>query len=131
KSRADGQFYFLETSARVGGAHIVELIEASTGLNLWAEWARIEISGGGDAYQLPVVRRDYGGLIVSLARQEHPDTSAYQDSEIVWRLKKPNHVGLIVRSVDYERVGQLLNDYTERFYRDFHAAQPLPDRPAS
>ena len=31
QSRADGQFYFLETSARVGGAHIAEVCEAATG----------------------------------------------------------------------------------------------------
>src|SRR2546423_13726035 len=36
----DGQLYFLETSARVGGAHIAELIEAATGINLLAEWAK-------------------------------------------------------------------------------------------
>ena len=31
KARADGRIYFLETSARVGGAHIVELVEAASG----------------------------------------------------------------------------------------------------
>src|SRR5262249_9593943 len=36
---------FLETSARVGGAFIVDTIEAATGLNLWREWARIEVEG--------------------------------------------------------------------------------------
>ena len=42
----DGQWYFLETAARVGGAHIVELVEAATGMNLWAEWAKVEMAGG-------------------------------------------------------------------------------------
>ena len=42
----DGRVYFLETSARVGGAHIAELVEAATGLNLWAEWAKVEMAGG-------------------------------------------------------------------------------------
>ncbi|MFN2445902.1 MAG: acetyl-CoA carboxylase biotin carboxylase subunit family protein, partial [Vicinamibacterales bacterium] len=41
-----GVFHFLETSARVGGAHIAELVEAATGVNLWAEWAKIEIAAG-------------------------------------------------------------------------------------
>ncbi len=40
------ELYFLETSARVGGAHIAELVEAATGLNLWGEWAKVEIAGG-------------------------------------------------------------------------------------
>src|SRR5438045_5329683 len=88
KGRDDGRFYFLETAARVGGANIVELIEAATGVNLWAEWAKIEIARGERDYQLPPLRNDYAGLIVSLARQEHPDTSGYTDEEIIWRMNK-------------------------------------------
>nr|MDQ3747050.1 ATP-grasp domain-containing protein [Acidobacteriota bacterium] len=41
----DGRFYFLETAARVGGANIAETVEAATGINLWREWARIEVAG--------------------------------------------------------------------------------------
>ena len=128
KGREDGQFYFLETSARVGGANIVELIEAATGINLWAEWAKIEIARGEVAYHLPPTRHDHAGLIVSLARQERPDTSAYQDQEIVWRMNKPHHVGLIVRSPDPQRIAFLLATYTERFYQDFFATQPMQER---
>lgn len=131
KSRADGRFYFLETAARVGGANIVELVEAATGVNLWREWARIEIGRGEREYTLPPVREDYAGLIVSLARQERPDTSAYTDAEIVWRMYKPSHVGLIVRSHEHARVEQLLDDYARRFARDFLATLPAVDRPLS
>jgi biotin carboxylase len=46
KSEADGQFYFLEIAARVGGAYIADVLEAASGLNLWREWARIEIADG-------------------------------------------------------------------------------------
>ena len=46
RSRADGRFYFLETAARVGGAHIAEVIEAASGVNLWREWAKIELAAG-------------------------------------------------------------------------------------
>ena len=60
-------WYFLETSARVGGAHIVELVEAATGMNLWAEWAKVELAGGKSAYALPPLRSDYAGLVTSLA----------------------------------------------------------------
>ncbi|HEY6186648.1 MAG TPA: hypothetical protein VIW80_03145 [Pyrinomonadaceae bacterium] len=127
----DGEFYFLETSARVGGAHIVELVEASTGINLWAEWAKIEIARGELEYQLPPHRTDYGGLIVSLARQPYPDTSAYQDPEIVWRLNKRAHAGLIVSSPDQKRIEDLLADYTRRFDQEFSATHPMPDRPTS
>ncbi len=131
KGRDDGRFYFLETSARVGGAHIAELVEAATGINLWAEWAKIEIARGERPYQLPDAGRDYAGLIVSLARQEYPDISDYQDPEIVWRLNKRHHAGLIVKSPHRERVERLLEEYTARFYRDFYATQPLPEKPVS
>lgn len=124
---SDGQWYFLETSARVGGAHIAELIEAATGLNLWAEWARIEVAGGEAPYAPPPVRHDYAGLLVSLARQEWPDLSAYTDPEIVWRLDKRHHAGLIVRSPDRNRVAGLLDTYSERFAADFVAALPMGD----
>jgi biotin carboxylase len=131
KGRSDGRFYFLETSARVGGANIVELVEAATGINLWAEWAKIEIARGEHDYHLPPLRRDYAGLIVSLARQEHPETSAYTDEEIVWRMNKRYHAGLIVKSSDPARVAYLLEDYTKRFYNDFFAREPLPERAVS
>jgi glutathione synthase/RimK-type ligase-like ATP-grasp enzyme len=131
KAHADGRFYFLEIAARVGGAHISDLIEAASGLNLWAEWARLEIAHlRGEPYCLPDVRRDYGGLLVSLARQENPDTSAYQDPEIVWRLNKKQHVGLIVASPDINRVSSLLESYSQRFVNDFLAVAPPKDSPA-
>jgi biotin carboxylase len=131
KGRDDGRFYFLETSARVGGANIVELIEAATGINLWAEWAKIEITRGERAYQLPALRQGYAGLIVSLARQKRPDTSGYNDPEVVWRMNKRYHAGLIVMSPDAARVAHLLEEYTRRFYQEFFATQPLPERAVS
>jgi biotin carboxylase len=131
KGRADGRFYFLETAARVGGANIVELIEAATGINLWAEWAKIEIAGGRGSYHVPLARADHAGLLVSLAREEWPDTSSYNDQEIVWRMNRAAHVGLIVRSPDPRRIDQLLADYAARFTRDFSAVLPPAARPAS
>ncbi|MCI0485629.1 MAG: ATPase [Blastocatellia bacterium] len=131
KGRDDGRFYFLETAARVGGANLADLIEAATGINLWVEWAKIEIGRGERAYKLPHHRDDYAGIIISLARQEHPDTSPYDDPEVVWRLRKDHHAGLIVVSPDAERVEQLLDDYSRRFYEDFYATEPLPDKPTA
>ena len=129
KSSDDGQFYFLETAARVGGANIAETVEASTGLNLWAEWARVEIAGEDSVYELPPYRDDYAGVIISLARQEHPDLSAYDDPEIVYRLDKIHHAGLVIASKDPARIDQLLNEYSRRFYNDFYTSAPPPDKP--
>ncbi|HWE62600.1 MAG TPA: hypothetical protein VHB98_12875, partial [Chloroflexota bacterium] len=132
KAAADGHFYFLEVAARVGGAYISDAIEAATGLNLWAEWAKIETARADQPYQLPAHRQDYAGVIISLARQETPDTSAYQDPEIVWRLEKPHHVGFIVVSADAARVWSLLDQYSARFTADFGATMPpYTSRPPS
>jgi len=121
---SDGALYFLETSARVGGAHIAELVEAGTGLNLWAEWAKVEIAGGKQPYSLPTPANDYAALLVSLARQEHPDTTAYSDPEVVWRMDRPHHVGMILKSPHAGRVAELLGQYVERVQRDFAAVAP-------
>lgn len=120
----DGAWYFLETSARVGGAHIVELIEAATGMNYWAEWAKIELAGGKTPYVPPVARDDYAGLVTCLARDEHPDLSGFSDPEVVWRLDKPFHAGLIVASPSQARVAELVAAYAGRFGREFSTFIP-------
>jgi biotin carboxylase len=125
----DGRWYFLETSARVGGAHIVDLIEAATGMNLWAEWAKVELSTKARPYAPPALRADYAGLVTSLSRQEWPDTSSYDAPEVVWRLKKRHHAGLIVRSASYARVSELLDGYARRFAEEFMASLPLGSAP--
>jgi biotin carboxylase len=129
QGREDGKIYFLETSARVGGAHIADLVEAGTGINLWAEWAKIEIDGGAGQYRLKQERSNYGGLLVSLARQEKPDTSAFNDPEVVWRMEKKHHVGIIVSSPSYERVSYLMDQYLERIREDYLAVAPPRAKP--
>jgi phosphoribosylaminoimidazole carboxylase (NCAIR synthetase) len=129
RGAADGKIYFLETSARVGGAHVSDVIEAATGLNLWEEWAKVECAGA--ELPTPQVRGDYAGLAITLARQETPDTSEFNDPEVVWRLSKDHHAGLIVRSPDLARVEQLLANYSERLLRDVWAYAPPRDRPTS
>jgi hypothetical protein len=125
RAQSDGRFYFLETSARVGGAHIDRMIEAATDIALWTEAARIELAAARDeAYQLPPNRSDYAGLIICLAREQWPDLSAYNDPEVVWRVPKENHAGLLIASPDANRVEKVLNDYAERFARDFLAHTP-------
>ena len=131
RSHAGGKFYFIEVAARVGGAYISDVIEAATGINPWREWARLEIGAGNQPYQLPATRRDYAGVIVSLARQEHPDTSAYTDPEITYRIAKYHHAGFILKSQSHERIQQLLDSYATRFQADFVATQPVPDKPSA
>lgn len=127
KNRETGEFYFLETSSRVGGAHLAEMVEASSGINLWGEWANIESAmAKGETYKLPKVQKYYTGILVSLSRFEWPDMSSFNDEEIVWKINKKYHVGMIVRSKKRDRVLELLNQYAERIAKDFHAAMPAP-----
>jgi biotin carboxylase len=131
QAHEDGHFYFLECAARVGGAYISEMVEAATDINLWREWARIEIAGGDGTYKLPPVREEYAGVVLSLARQENPDTSAYNDPEVCLRIKKHHHAGLVLQSNDPERVRSLLENYAPRFVQDFLAVEPPREKPTS
>jgi biotin carboxylase len=125
---AQGKFYFLEAAARVGGAFIADVAEAATGINLWAEWARIEVcSLLREPYVLPPQRAEYAGSVLCLARMAEPDTTAFQAPEIVERLKKHHHAGLIVRSPDPERIRILLEEYSQRFVDLYLAVEPVPE----
>jgi biotin carboxylase len=128
RAHADGRYYFLEIAARVGGAFIADLVDVSTGVNLWREWAKLEVSHlRGKAYAPPTPRSDYAGSVLCLANTANPDTSAFNDPEIVLRIKKDHHAGLIVRSEDPARVQQLLEQYSAEFARLFLASMPPMD----
>lgn len=128
KSAASGEFYFLEIAARVGGAFIAETLEAASGINIWAEWAKIEIGRGETPYVLPETRQEYGGVALCLAKEEWPDTAQFSDSEIFYRVKKRFHVGFVVRSTDSARVDTLIADYRGRLERDYCAVVPPLER---
>jgi len=132
RAHSDGRFYFLEIAARVGGAFIVDLVEHSTGINLWREWAKIEVAHlRSEAYVPPVAREDYAGSVLCLAKEEEPDTASFDAPEIVYRMKKHHHAGLIVRSEDPNRVAGLLEEYSTAFMHQFMASMPAPDRPTA
>ncbi len=131
KAHSDSRIYFLEVAARVGGAYISNMVETATGINLWREWAHVEVAAGKMPYQLPQAREDYAGVIVSLARQQEPDTSGYTDPEIVERIKKYHHAGFVLKSSSPERIEALLASYAQRFAVDFLAREPVPDKPSS
>jgi biotin carboxylase len=132
RAQEDGRFYFLEIAARVGGAFISDLIETATGVNLWREWARIEVADlRGEPYLLPDFTEKYAGSVLCLAKTEEPDTSAFDAPEIVVRMKKHHHAGLIVCSENPGRVRELLDRYSVEFAERFLAALPPPDKPTA
>ena len=132
RSHATGELYFLEIAARVGGAFIADVVEHTYGINLWAEWAKLEVAAmRGQAYRLPPLRDDYAGSVLCLARVPQPDTSHYDAPEVVHRMQQHHHAGLIVRSPSPERVTALLADYSQRFLDEFCASEPVPDKPTA
>ncbi len=128
RGAADGEYYFLEVAARVGGANIDLIVEHATGVSLWDEWAKVEINYlRAERYEAPQPKRGFAGLLTCLAQQQYPDLSSYDAPEVVWKLHKEHHAGLIVAADTYERVTELLNHYTERFHHDFLATEPPLD----
>ncbi|HTB95899.1 MAG TPA: ATP-grasp domain-containing protein [Terracidiphilus sp.] len=132
KAQADGRFYFLEIAARVGGAFIADLVEQATGVNLWREWAKLEAADlRGERYVVPQARTDYAGSVLCLAKTAEPDTSGFDAPEIVVRMKKHHHAGLIVKSHDAARVKALLEEYGAAFAERFLASMPAPAKPTA
>lgn len=128
-SEEDGKFYFLETSARVCGANLSVLIEAATGINLWREWAKIEILNGEQSYDVIPSRRNYAGIITSLAKQQYPDLSNFNEPEVFWKLKKEYHAGIVISSPDKNKRDELLDNYTKKFYEQFFATAQMGEKP--
>ena len=132
RAHEDGQLYFLEIAARVGGAFISDLVETATGINLWREWARLEVADvRGEPYVLPKSTEKYAGSVLCLATTVEPDISAFDAPEVVTRMKKNHHAGLIVCSENAGRVRELLDQYSTEFARRFLARLPAPEKPTA
>jgi hypothetical protein len=128
KSREDGQMYFLETSSRVGGAHLAEMVEAATDINLWAEWARIEDAlAKGYKYKLPKVAKNYAGILLTLSKYQYPDLSSFDDPEVYFRVPLEYHAGLIVKSKNQDRIMELLDEYAVRIANEFSTVADAPE----
>ena len=128
QSETDGQFYLLEVACRVGGAYIANVLEHACGFNLWREWAKLETATDERHYSIPKLRKEFAGITLALANVDEPDTSGYGDEEIVYRVNKPKHVGLIFRAKTQKRVDELISVYTDRITTDFLAVAPVKER---
>lgn len=128
QSDATGELYLLEVACRVGGAYIANVLEHACNFNLWREWAKLETATDEMPYKLPKLRKDFAGITLALANVDEPDTSGYIDEEIVYKVNKPKHVGLIFRSAKQKRIDELLKVYTSRISEDFLAVAPVKER---
>ena len=128
QSAETGEFYLIEVACRVGGAYIANVLEHACNFNLWREWAKLETATDERPYTLPKLRKDFAGIALALANTDEPDTSHYTDDEIVYRIIKPKHVGLIFQSANQKRIEELISVYTERITNDFLAVAPVKER---
>ena len=100
-------------------------MRSSAGFNAQA---KLETATPQKPYKAPKLRKDYAGIALALAKEETPDTSHYTDAEIVYRVDKPKHVGLIFYSNKRQRLAERLQTYTARITDDFLAVAPAKER---
>ncbi len=132
KGKEDGKWYFLETSSRVGGAHIPDLVEASTGINIWREWAKMEDDMlHGNKYEIGQPSDYAAGLLVALANSKNPDYSLMEQEDVVKFLPIDNHVGVVYRCSTAQQLLDRLNAATEQVQQNFLSVIPPKDKPSA
>lgn len=132
RSSENGKWYFLETSSRVGGAHIPDLVEASTGINLWREWARIE-----DAllkntkYQIGKSTGFAAGLIVALVKDKAANYDKFQCEEVVKFIPLDYHIGIVYKSDSKEKIQEKLDEAALLITQEYLNILPPKSKPSS
>jgi biotin carboxylase len=121
RSHADGKFYFVGIGARVGGGlageQHAQVVEAATGVNLWRDWAKLEISDlRRKTYVVPDSFDGYAGSVVCVSTSgTPPDLESIADPAIVSRIRTGNHSGLILRAAGPDRMRSLVDKYSAQF----------------
>lgn len=101
KSDQDGQFYFLQSSNRVSGNYIAELVETSTGINLWREWAKLELCIPNETdYIIPKFNRVPAQIIRIPSSNPSQTSMLIQHENIKWRQISHNHVTIAVHATN-------------------------------
>ncbi|KPH14535.1 acetyl-CoA carboxylase biotin carboxylase subunit family protein [Chryseobacterium sp. ERMR1:04] len=132
RSKEDGKYYFLETSSRVGGAHIPDLVEASSNVNIWREWAKIEDALlKGKKYQVSKPTAYYSGLIIALIKDREPDYNQFECEEAVQFLPIEYHVGIVYKSSDSTVVQERLDYAAKKIHAELLNIIPPKSKPTS
>ncbi len=132
RGKEDGIWYFLETSSRVGGANITDLVEASSGINLWREWAKIENALLNNlSYEVAKPTGFFAGLIISLAKSKEPDYKEFEKPEVVKFLPLDYHIGILYKSDDAHKIQELLDDAAIKITENFLSIMPPRTKPTS
>jgi len=114
-------FTFLEASARVGAGMIEEMVVASSGLNLWAEWARMELDP--DRYRLPATRQRYAGVAICMTGQAASDLDRLAGPGVTVSVPKPYHVAMLVQSDAANEIAPRVGEQARKLEETFLAAR--------
>lgn len=132
RGKDDGKWYFLETSSRVGGAHIPDLVEASSGINIWREWAKIENALlKNSPYEIGKPTGFSAGLIIALAKDKNSDYEEFKCEEVVRFLPLDYHVGIVYKSNDKNRIQELLDEAAIMINEKFLNILPPKSKPSA
>lgn len=132
KGKEDGKWYFLETSSRVGGAHIPDLVEASSSINIWREWAKIE-----DAllknkpYTIAKPTNYYAGLIIALIKEVKPNYTDFECKEVEKFIPMDHHIGIVYKSKDSIIIQERLDCAAGKINANMLNILPPKDKPCS
>lgn len=127
----DGKYYFLETSSRVGGAHIPDMVEVATGINLWREWAKLENALlAKTKYSVKNEHKAFAGLIIALAKEKTDNyTDTLHNEDVVKFLPIDYHVGIIYKSDKHEVVQKRLDEAAKIVSEKFLNILPPKENP--
>ena len=102
---AAGEFLLLETASRVGGAYISNMVMHATGVDLWAEWARLEVVQlDHSAYEAPESRPGIGAVTIRAVGEPNPVVKGFDEGCVAEQLHKPYHVGRVFAGGSVEEV---------------------------
>jgi len=132
RGNADGKWYFLETSSRVGGAHIPDLVEASSGINLWREWARIENALlNHTEYQAPEPTDFFSGLIIALIKEQNVRQEEFECEEVLKFLPLDYHAAIVYKSESGAKIQKRLDEAAEKITGNYLNILPPRGKPSS
>ena len=132
RGKENGKWYFLETSSRVGGAHIPDLVEASTGINLWREWARIENALlKNTKYEIGKSTGFAAGLIVALVKEKVPNYEKFHCDELEKFLQLDYHIGIVYKSDSKEKIQEKLDEAALIITQEYLNILPPKTKPSS
>ena len=102
---ATGEFLFLETSSRVGGAHISDMIRHATGVDLWEEWAKLELAEvTGTPYEAPEDNGRCAAITIRVVGEEWPQFSDIYLEVDTQYIPKRHHAAVVYSSNDLSKV---------------------------